>query len=78
MIPKQDEAKEVEIAGTYSGTDNVGMKSTIIMREGGVLIIHASVGDDSPDYGNWTGTAKNFFKDFFRAPSVPRYRGTTP
>ncbi len=51
--------KEVEIAGTYSGTDNVGMKSTIILREGGGLIIHASVGDGTPNYGNWTGTAPN-------------------
>ena len=35
------------------------MKSTIILRIGGTLIIQASVGDGTPDYGNWTGTADN-------------------
>ena len=57
--PKQEQTKEVEIPGVYSGTDNVGMKSTIILRTGGTLIIKASVGDGTPDYGNWTGTADN-------------------
>lgn len=47
----------VEISGTYSGTDNVGMQSTIILRNGGTLVIHASVGDGTPNYGWWTGTA---------------------
>lgn len=57
----------VEISGTYSGTDNVGMESTIILRSGGTLIIQASVGDGTPDYGWWTGTADNlslFHKDY--------------
>ena len=48
-----------EISGTYSGTDNFGMESTIILRSGGNLIIQASVGDGTPDYGWWTGTADN-------------------
>ncbi len=65
----QDETKiEAQIAGTYSGTDNVGMESTIILRIGGMLIIQASVGDGTPDYGNWTGTADNlslYHKDAF-------------
>ena len=52
-------AKEVEIAGVYTGTDNVGMESTIILQSGGTLIIKASVGDGTPDYGTWTGTADN-------------------
>lgn len=51
------EQPKVEISGTYSGTDNVGMESTIILRNGGTLIIQASVGDGTPVYGNWTGTA---------------------
>jgi hypothetical protein len=62
------EPKKVEISGTYSGTDNVGMESTIIIRSGGTLIIQASVGDGTPDYGNWTGTADNlslYHKDAF-------------
>ena len=60
--------KEAQIAGTYSGTDNVGMESIIILRSGGTLIIQASVGDGTPDYGNWTGTADNlslYHKDAF-------------
>jgi hypothetical protein len=56
---KTIEKPKVEISGTYSGTDNVGMESTIILRSGGTLIIQASVGDGTPDYGNWTGTADN-------------------
>jgi hypothetical protein len=59
---------KVEISGTYSGTDNVGMESTIILRSGGGLIIQASVGDGTPDYGSWTGTADNlsfYHKDVF-------------
>ena len=57
----------VEISGTYSGTDNLGMESTIILRSGGTLIIQASVGDGTPDYGWWTGTADNlslYHKDY--------------
>ena len=65
---KGEPKKEAQIAGTYSGTDNVGMESTIILRSGGTLIIQASVGDGTPDYGNWTGTAENlslYHKDAF-------------
>jgi hypothetical protein len=65
---QQKQTKEIQIAGTYSGTDNVGMESTIILRSGGTLIIQASVGDGTPDYGNWTGTADNlslYHKDAF-------------
>ena len=58
---QQEQPKEVQISGTYSGTDNVGMESTIILRSGGTLIVQASVGDGTPDYGNWTGTADNLF-----------------
>jgi len=65
----QQEIKKVtQIAGKYSGIDNVGMESTIILRSGGSLIIHASVGDGTPDYGYWTGTAENlslYHKDAF-------------
>jgi len=65
---EQTQPKEIKIAGTYSGTDNVGMESTIILRSGGTLIIQASVGDGTPDYGNWTGSADNlslYHKDAF-------------
>jgi hypothetical protein len=44
------------------------MESTIILRSGGTLIIQASIGDGTPDYGNWTGTADNlslYHKDAF-------------
>ena len=33
------------------------MESTIVLRSGGTLIIKASVGDGTPDYGHWTGTS---------------------
>jgi ABC-type Fe3+-hydroxamate transport system substrate-binding protein len=65
---QEETREEAQIAGTYSGTDNVGMRSTIILRSGGSLIIQASVGDGTPDYGNWTGTADNlslYHKDAF-------------
>jgi len=64
----EETKKEAQIAGKYSGTDNVGMESTIILRSGGSLIIQASVGDGTPDYGFWTGTAENlslYHKDAF-------------
>jgi hypothetical protein len=50
---------EVEIPGRYAGIDNVGMESTIILQGGGLLIIQASLGDGTPSYGRWTGTAEN-------------------
>lgn len=53
------EQESVQIEGVYSGTDNVGMESTIILRAGGMLVIQASVGDGTPSYGNWSGTAEN-------------------
>jgi hypothetical protein len=56
---QKDQSKKIQISGTYSGIDNVGMESTIILRNGGTLIIQASVGDGTPDYGNWSGTADN-------------------
>jgi hypothetical protein len=56
---QREQTKDIKISGTFSGTDNVGMESTIILRSGGTLIIQASVGDGTPDYGNWTGTADN-------------------
>ena len=65
---QEETKKEAQITGTFSGTDNVGMESTIILRSGGTLIIQASVGDGTPDYGNWTGTAVNlslYHKDAF-------------
>jgi len=60
----QQEIKKVtQIAGKFSGIYNVGMEPTIILRSGGSLIIHASVGDGTPDYGYWTGTAENLKKN---------------
>lgn len=58
---KTNEQPKVEISGTYSGSDNIGMVSTIILLSGGTLIIQSSVGDGTPDYGNWNGTADNLF-----------------
>ena len=55
----QEKLMKFEIAGVYSGIDNVGMESSIILRSGGTLIIKASVGDGTPDYGHWTGSADN-------------------
>lgn len=56
-----------EISGTYSGTDNLGMESTIILGAGGRLVINTSIGDGTPDLGWWTGTADDLYlyhKDF--------------
>ena len=65
---QEETKKETQIAGTYLGTDNIGMESTIILLNGGTLIVQASIGDGTPDYGNWTGTAENlslYHKDDF-------------
>lgn len=56
---KIEEKVEVEISGVYSGTDNVGMESTIILESNGSLTIHPSVGDGTPSYGSWNGNANN-------------------
>jgi len=64
--PNQKLNDDDEIAGIYSGIDNVGMESSIILSKDGSLIIKSSVGDGKPDYGTWTGTADNlslFHKD---------------
>jgi|GEM_PF-650354 hypothetical protein len=53
----QENSTKIEIAGVYSGIDNVGMESSIVLRSGGTLIIKASVGDGTPDYGHWTGSS---------------------
>ena len=53
------ELKNEKIIGIYSGLDNVGMKSTIILRGNGKLVIQASIGNGTPDYGWWLGNAEN-------------------
>jgi hypothetical protein len=50
---------EVEIIGTYSGTDNLGMESTIILRSGGSMVTISSIGDGTPSVGEWSGDAEN-------------------
>ena len=51
------EVKKVpEIAGIYSGSDNLGMITTIILKSNGMLIIQASVGDGQPTYSRWSGS----------------------
>jgi hypothetical protein len=52
---------EAEISGTYTGEDNVGMESTIVLKSSGTLIVDSSVGDGSLDYGRWTGSADNVY-----------------
>jgi hypothetical protein len=52
---------EAEIAGTYTGEDNVGMESTIVLKSSGSLIVDSSVGDGSLDYGRWSGSAENVY-----------------
>ena len=52
---KVEVKKEPEIAGIYSGSDNLGMITTIILKPNGVLIIQASVGDGQPTYSRWSG-----------------------
>ena len=51
-----DEATSISIEGVYSGTDNVGMESTIMLRPGGRMIVQPSVGDGTPSRGRWSGT----------------------
>jgi hypothetical protein len=53
------EQPKVEISGIYSGSDNVGMESTIILRNGGTMVVKASIGDGTPTVGEWTGDAEN-------------------
>ena len=48
-----------KIAGLYSGTDNVGMESTLILKGGGHLITQSSIGDGGPAYGHWMGDAED-------------------
>jgi hypothetical protein len=52
---KVEVMKEPKIAGIYSGSDNLGMITTIILKPNGVLIIQASVGDGQPTYSRWSG-----------------------
>jgi tetratricopeptide (TPR) repeat protein len=50
---------KIEIAGVYSGTDNVGMESTILLRIGGSMVVKSSIGDGTPSVGRWSGDAEN-------------------
>ena len=49
----------VEVEGVYSGTDNVGMESSLILKSGGNLITQSSIGDGGPAYGHWEGDAED-------------------
>lgn len=53
------EQPKVEISGTYSGTDNVGMESTIVLRRGGSMVVKSSIGDGTLSAGEWSGDAEN-------------------
>jgi hypothetical protein len=57
--PPKIEPPKVEISGTYSGTDNVGMESTILLRIGGSMVVISSIGDGTPSVGRWSGDAEN-------------------
>jgi hypothetical protein len=57
--PPKIEPPKVEISGTYSGTDNVGMESTILLRIGGSMVVKSSIGDGTPSVGRWSGDAEN-------------------
>lgn len=56
---KTIEQPKVEISGTYSGTDNVGMESTIVLRRGGSMVVKSSIGDGTLSAGEWSGDAEN-------------------
>jgi hypothetical protein len=56
---ESSESINIEIEGLYSGVDNVGMESTIILRSGGRMIVQSSLGDGAPSKGSWSGTAEN-------------------
>jgi hypothetical protein len=56
---KTIEQPKVEISGIYSGSDNAGMESTIILRTGGRMVVKASIGDGTPTVGEWSGDAEN-------------------
>ena len=56
---KTIEQPKVEISGTYSGTDNVGMESTIVLRNGGSMVVKSSIGDGTLSAGEWSGDAEN-------------------
>ncbi len=53
------ESINVEIEGVFSGIDNVGMESTIILRAGGRMIVQSSIGNGTPSQGRWSGNAEN-------------------
>ena len=53
------EPPKVEISGTYSGTDNVGIESTIVLRNGGSMVVKSSIGDGTLSAGEWSGDAEN-------------------
>jgi len=56
---EKPQEKEIRIAGVYTGIDNIGMETTIEIKSSGVMIAHPSVGDGTPCYGRWEGTANN-------------------
>lgn len=55
-IEEEESNNSPEISGVYSGTDNVGMETTIILQRGGTMVVQPSVGDGTPAYGRWEGT----------------------
>ncbi|MDA9356749.1 hypothetical protein N8376_00090 [Flavobacteriaceae bacterium] len=57
-ISSRPEVK-VKIEGTFSGSDNLGMQSTITLYAGGTMTILNSIGSGAPSYGRWSGTASN-------------------
>lgn len=56
---KEEIKPHIDIAGVYTGRDNLDMESTIIIQDNGTLITQSSIGDGTPDVGTWVGTAEN-------------------
>jgi len=58
-LPYTEVRSNAQVGGVYTGEDNLGLESTLVLHSNGTLMIQASVGDGSPSYGRWTGSAYN-------------------
>jgi uncharacterized lipoprotein YajG len=58
-INEKEQEEEINISGVYTGTDNLGLESSIIIQNDGTLMVQSSIGDGTPSYGFWVGDANN-------------------
>ncbi len=56
---QKEPEKVIEVIGVYTGRDNLGMESSIIINNNGILYTKSSIGDGSLSEGRWYGDANN-------------------